>query len=156
MKFVIGLDGSGAAEAAEKVEALANSLQTKTQEVVNRLAERGVQLAKAYFQVPYDGDGSVSVDWEERGDCVTAVVATGQAVLFLEFGAGYMMGYGHPEPMGYGPGTYPGKGYWNNPNGWIYDHHKPRSYGNPPSAAMYTARKELATMIEQIAMEVFR
>lgn len=155
MKFTIGLDGSGAAEAAKKVEALADDLPRKSQELVNRLAQRGVQLAKAYFQVPYDGDGSVSVNWEERGASVTAVVATGNAVLFLEFGAGKMMGYGHPEPLDYGPGTYnPSSDKWKSPYGWYYARNQ-KSYGNPPSAAMYTARKEVGEMILEIAREIF-
>ena len=130
------------------------TLPQKTNLLVAELASIGAHLAGMYFNVPYDGDGDVSVTWEERGDGAAAVVAFGSAVLFLEFGAGYLMGYGHPEPMGYGPGTYnPGSSNWRNPNGWYYGTHENlhHSYGNPPSAAMYNARKELEQALVNIA-----
>ena len=121
-----------------------------------RLAELGVKKATAYFKVPYDGANDLDVTWESRGGNEVAVVATGSVVLFLEFGAGALMGYGHPDPMGFGPGTYnPDSNKWQSPSGWIYRHDKPRSYGNPPSAAMYNAHKEVEMEIASVAREVF-
>ena len=84
-----------------------------------------------------------------------AVVASGEGALFLEFGAGYLMGYGHPEPLGYGPGTYPGKGHWDDPNGWYYEHGK-KSYGNPPTAAMYNARKIIQQNLKDLAKGILQ
>ena len=127
----------------DSVEEYERRLTEKTNMIVSRLAQMGARTAGMYFKVPYDGEGDVSVTWEPRGDGVAAVVASGSIVLFLEFGAGYLMGSGHPEPMGYGPGTYnPTSNNWKNPNGWYYKRDT-KSYGNPPAAAMYQARKEL-------------
>jgi hypothetical protein len=131
-------------------------LEEKTSELVKRLADYGVEIADISFgSAPYDGVNDVKVDFEEYDEFTRAVVAAGNAVLFIEFGAGVTYGYGHPEPQGYGPGTYPGKGHWDDPNGWYYAHDK-RSYGNPPSASMYNARKQIEEDFTRIAQEVFR
>jgi hypothetical protein len=89
----------------------------------------------------------------EKRDGGYAVMANGQAVLFIEFGSG-LIGFGHPEPHGMGPGTYPGKGHWNDPNGWYYAHGK-KSHGNPPNMPMYTTVKELEQELERMVKEVF-
>lgn len=153
--YNIDLSASGIKDLQSGLKEYEKFLESKTEELCERLAEFGVQKATAYFKVPYDGNNDVFVKWKSRGKNQVAVLAVGQAVLFLEFGAGKMMGYGHPEPMGFGPGTYPGKGHWDDPNGWIYQHDRPRSYGNPPSAAMYNAHKEVGLEIERMAREVF-
>ena len=155
MKYTINIDGSGADEMLRGVRERQKWLEERTKEFAKRLAEYGVRLAKAYFLVPYDGNNDVTVTWEERGDFTTAVIATGEAVLFLEFGAGYMMGYGHPDVQGYGPGTYPGKGHWDDPRGWWIPGTGQHTYGNPPAAAMYNARKQVEEDLTTIAREVF-
>lgn len=139
------------------------ALDEKCQELIDRLAAEGVTRAQWRFDMAtYDGDGKVKVEAVPDGKLRTYVVATGDAVLFIEFGAGYLMGYGHPEPMGYGPGTYPGKGHWDDPNGWWLPKAvqeatgKKKSFGNPPAAAMYTTVKDLEERIAEIASEVFK
>lgn len=138
-------------------------MNRKAQELVTRLAQEGMEIARFTFDIAaYDGVKDVTVYIEPRGELRTAVVAVGQSVLFLEFGAGYLLGYGHPEPMGFGPGTYPGRGHWDNPNGWYLpkavqeatgiEH----SVGNAPSMGMYNAEKELEQRIQEIAAEVFK
>ena len=145
-------DGYGAI--VDSVAEFEQRLTDKTSRLVARLAQMGAQSASIGFNgASYDGDGSVNVTWEMRGENAAAVVAAGNAVLFIEFGAGYLMGYGHPDPMGYGPGTYnPSSPNWKNPNGWYYAHGK-KSYGNPPAAAMYNARKELEQNLVDLAKE---
>lgn len=132
-------------------------LEEKTSELVKRLADYGVEIADISFgSAKYDGVNDVKVDFEEYDEFTRAVVATGNAVLFIEFGAGVKYsGDKHPEPQGYGPGTYPGKGHWDDPNGWYYTHDK-KSYGNPPSSSMYKARKKIEDVFTRIAQEVFR
>lgn len=155
MKITIGIDGSGVEEAIRRVEQRQKWFEERTQELVRRLANYGATLARASFEgAAYDGVNDVKVDLDERGDKTVAVVAAGNAVLFIEFGAGKLLGYGHPDVQGYGPGTYPGKGHWDDPNGWYYAHGK-KSYGNPPSASMYNARKQVVEDLERIAKEVF-
>jgi hypothetical protein len=130
-------------------------VERKSSELASRLAEMGATKAEVNFSAAYyDGNYDVSVSVEERGKNSYAVVASGATVLFVEFGSG-LIGYGHPEPHGYGPGTYPSdKGHWSDPNGWWYAHGR-RSHGNPPSAAMYNAVKELEMELAQVVREVF-
>ena len=149
-RIVVNLD-DGYDAIVSSLEEYQQRLGEKGNLLVRTLAQMGTELAGHGFSgAAYDGSANVTVTWEERGDMAAAVVASGDAALFLEFGAGYLMGYGHPEPLGYGPGTYPGKGHWNDPNGWYYEHGK-KSYGNPPTAAMYNARKEIAINLKDLA-----
>ena len=156
MKYTINIDGSGADEMLRGVRERKKWLEERTQEFVKRLADYGEILASAAFSgAAYDGTNDVSVTIEERGDMAKAVVATGEAVLFIEFGAGSLLGYGHPDVQGYGPGTYPGKGHWDDPKGWWIPGTGQHTYGNPPAAAMYNARKQVEEDLTTIAREVF-
>lgn len=136
-------------------------LKAKADALVRALAEAGCNaVSVTYAGTPYTGPRDANVTVEERGEGKYAIVASGQTVLFVEFGAGVYLGGGHPNPMGYGPGTYPGVGHWDDPNGWYL----PKSalgrsgvhtYGNAPSAAMYHTAKSLRQMVTQAAMAVF-
>ena len=128
-------------------------LERKTKELCERLATMGAIRASANFGViKYDGHEDHSISVEKRGDGY-AVIASGSTVLFVEFGSG-LIGYGHPEAHGMGPGTYPGKGHWNDPDGWYYEHGK-KSYGNPPNMPMYSTVKDLERELARVAKEVF-
>lgn len=158
----VPLSDKGIDDLIKNLEEYKEWLKKKTQELVDRLAEQGKQAASFTFDIAvYDGKKDVSVKTEQRGDCVTAVIAYGSTALILEFGAGVTLGYGHPEPMGYGPGTYPGQKHAMDPKGWYLpkdvqkDAGTDHSVGNPPSMAMYNARKELEQDLERIAKEVF-
>lgn len=138
-------------------------INDKAQELVRRLADEGMRIAQFGFDIAvYDGVNDVKVTCEDRGEYVSAVIATGNAVLFIEFGAGYYLGYGHPEPMGYGVGTYPGQTHAFDPKGWYLpkavqeETGIKHSIGNPPSMAMYNTVKELEDRLQEIASEVFQ
>lgn len=132
-------------------------VQTKEDQLRLRLAQLGATVASIQFsRAIYNGSSDVSVRVDNTGS-VAVIYADGSAVAFLEFGAGAIYGYGHPEAgkFGTGPGTYPdGKGHWDDPNGWWYAHGE-HSYGNPPTAAMYEAREKIVEQLTQIAREVF-
>lgn len=98
---------------------------------------------------------------------------SGEDVLFLEFGAGILYSSASnplAAQMGYGPGTYPGKGHWNNPNGWFYYSEDPekiiarnssgrgiaKSYGNPAFNAMYNTAQELKDVLPNMVIEELR
>lgn len=139
--------------ASERLKAYYRRLDRKAREICNRLASIGaVRASLGFARAIYNGHNDVSITVEQI-DSGYRINADGEAVLFIEFGSGAMYGYGHPEPQGYGPGTYPGKGHWNDPNGWWYGHGQ-HSFGNPPSAAMYEAEQEVKRSIEQVAKEV--
>ena len=143
------------------LESYKRTLKVKADALVKALAEAGCEaVTVTYAGTRYTGPRDEKVTVEERGPGKYAIVASGQTVLFVEFGAGVYLGGGHPNPMGYGPGTYPGKGHWDDPNGWYL----PKStmgksgvhtYGNAPSAAMYHTAKSLREMVEQAAKAVF-
>lgn len=158
MKIRLSLNSNSAGAAIKTLNAYGDELERKGREICRRLAAYGELLASSAFEgAQYDGDKDVSVTVEERGNGY-AVIAGGQAVLFLEFGAGVTYGYGHPEPMGYGPGTYPptdpNHPHWDDPNGW-WTPGGQHTYGNAPSMAMYNAAKDMRAEIERVAREVF-
>lgn len=151
--YEINLSDKGIERLQKGLKSYEKWLEKKSKELCLRLAEMGAIRASANFGViKYDGheDHEISVEKRDGG---YAVVARGATVLFVEFGSG-LIGYGHPEPHDMGPGTYPGKGHWNDPNGWYYAHGK-KSYGNPPNMPMYATVKDLENELERVVREVF-
>ena len=147
-------DYASVSRATRRLDEYFADLVEKANTVCERLATIGAVRASLDFsRAIYNGtnDVSVSVEPIENG---YAIHARGNAVLFIEFGSGASYGYGHPEPEGYGPGTYPGKGHWDDPNGWWYGNNE-HSYGNPPAAAMYHAKQDVLQEVQRIADEVF-
>lgn len=134
-------DSASVQGAIQQLERLRSEQDNKMQEICLDIAQTGATRASLDFaRTPYDGnkDVSVSVDTIPFGARVTA---SGSSVLFLEYGSGVKYGYGHPEPNGYGPGTYnPLSNNWMNPNGWYYAHGQ-KSWGNPPAMAMWNAEQ---------------
>ena len=147
-------DYASVSRAQRRLDEYFADLIEKANTVCERLATIGAVRASLDFsRAIYNGTNDVAVTVEPI-DNGYAIHATGNAVLFIEFGSGASYGYGHPEPEGYGPGTYPGKGHWDDPNGWWYGSHE-HSYGNPPAAAMYHAKQDVINEVQRIADEVF-
>lgn len=147
---VRGLD-----EAIQALETYSSGIKQKVRELCRRLAQFGLLLAQVSYEgAAYDGTKDIQVTVEET-DNGYKIVASGAAVLFVEFGAGITYGYGHPQPGKYGPGTYPGEGHWDDPNGWWIPGTGEHTYGNPPSMTMYNTAKDIKGEIESIAREVF-
>ena len=140
-----------------------NGLKAKADALAKALADAGCNAVKvSYAGAHYTGPRDENVTVEPRGEGKYAIVASGETVLFVEFGAGVYLGGGHPQAdeFGYGPTTYPGQVHAADPNGWYL----PKSamgksgihtYGNAPSAAMYNTAKSLRAMVEQAAKAVF-
>ena len=138
----------------------------KATERTERLAMLGATVASLNFsRAIYNGinDVQLSVEQIENG---YKIVASGQAVAFIEFGSGARYGGSYPaeetevDPAITVPGSWSddvGKGHWNSPNGWYLPKDKGggHSYGNPPAMAMYYASKEIEDKIKNIAQEVF-
>lgn len=148
------------AAALRSVKDYQKSLVRKIDELCLRLAELGAtKVSLGYARAVYNGRKEISVSVERIPDGY-AIVANGESVLFVEFGAGATYGYGHPQAseFGMGPGTYPdGKGHWDDPNGWWIPREAGggHTYGNPPNPVMYETAKELRGKVLQIAREVF-
>lgn len=161
--MTITINGFDTASINSAINQLEQLREDKTQEACIRVAEYGAQRAQTTFSfASYDGVNDVKVVAEPTIGGAR-VRASGNAVLFIEYGAGAKHGYGHPRPQGYGPGTYPGKGHWNDPNGWIYggigsgkSRVPLRTWGNPPACAMYNAEQDMYYRAYELASEVFK
>ena len=111
-------DYASVSRAQRRLDEYFADLIEKANTVCERLATIGAVRASLDFsRAIYNGTNDVAVTVEPISNGY-AIHARGNAVLFIEFGSGASYGYGHPEPEGYGPGTYPGKGHWDDPNGW--------------------------------------
>lgn len=148
-----------------QVKKYQSSIGVKQKLLMKKLSEIGVEVAvSAFTEVPYDGEKDFSVDthWEDN---TLVIEATGDTVLFLEFGAGVFQPP-YPISTSYVRGEY-GQGKGKNKS-WTYYGTKGgtkvvevdgktvyRTYGNPPARAMYDASKEMRERILEIAKGVF-
>lgn len=165
------MTGEGSDEAIRAVEEYKRWLNDCCKRLVERLAAEGMDVAGAKFAVAqYDGTNDVEVAVDERGELTRAVVALGEAALFIEFGTGVYYPDDHPEkPQGIlGRGEY-GKGrgkqrtwgYYGDPGTNGVEKTKKNgntvvlTHGNPASQSMYGAARELEQRFKQIVAEVF-
>ena len=157
--YSIDLSASGIKELQSGLEDRQKWLSQKSEELCKRLADMGAVKASLNFsRAIYTGeeDHEITVEPIDGG---YSVRASGETVLFVEFGTG-LIGYGHPEDHGMTPGSYPGEGHWNDPNGWWIPRsknngHSLHTYGNPPNMPMYNAVKELELELARVVKEVF-
>lgn len=148
-----GFDPVSIRSAISELQAMQNKVERMGMSVCERLATLAATRASIeYARAPYNGVNDVVVV-AEPFDNGWRVRASGNAVLFIEYGSGATYGFGHPNPMGFGPGTYPGKGHWADPKGWWYGHGL-HSYGNPPAAAMYHAEQDVRSLAPSVVTEV--
>lgn len=151
--YNIDLSDSGIEELKNGLNDYLEWIEERSEELCKRLADMGAVSASLEFsRAIYSGDEDHVITVEKVDNNCYKVKASGETVLFVEFGTG-LIGYGHPEPHEMGPGTYPGKGHWNDPNGWYYGS-KQHTYGNPPNMPMYHTVKELELELERVAREV--
>lgn len=133
--------------------------------VAKRLAEMGATKASLYFsRAIYTGKEDHTLEVIDLGGGAYKVRASGETVLFVEFGTG-LMGGAHREARktGMTPGSYSdsiGKGHWDDPQGWWLPRNKTEgyathTYGNPANAPMYTTVKELELELERVVQEEF-
>ena len=151
-----------------KIEDLGNWQFDRAIVFADRLAQEGMEIASVKFsQAVYDGTNDVSVTVEPRGNNVRAVVATGGATLFIEFGAGVTYPDDHPEAgelgmkrgeYGQGHGKQHSWGYYGDPgtNGVLKEKKNGGfvviTHGNPANMPMYETLQDRLT---EIAKEVF-
>lgn len=139
-----GFDSASINAAIRQLQEQFSGKNEMIQDACMKVAEFGAKWAEGMYRSAEfpTGVNDVVVTAESTGDGAM-VRASGENVLFIEYGAGALRGYGHPEPNGYGPGTFnPLSDNWKNPNGWYYAHGR-KAYGNPPSAAMYYAEQAM-------------
>lgn len=170
-KVAITLSGRDIDHLIREVEDWKNWLLDRTTIFLGRLAQEGMEIASAKFeQAVYDGTNDVSVTVEPRGNNVRAVVATGRATLFIEFGTGVTYPDNHPEAgelgmkrgeYGQGHGKQQSWGYYGEPgtNGLLKEKKNGGfvviTHGTPANMPMYETIKELQDRLTDIAKEVF-
>ncbi|MBR5199351.1 MAG: hypothetical protein IKW20_05925 [Bacteroidales bacterium] len=166
----MGLSTSSIRDAISELKAFKASLEVKKNKLLERLGEIGAQEASVRFtSAMYDGvnDSHVSLKTTNNG---YAIVASGHAVAFIEFGAGVYYNpigpyYPQAKPEGIvGIGEYgDGKGkrhtwYYNGEpgtNGEVQENGAVKTHGNPAAMPMWYASEEMRSKIEKIAKEVF-
>lgn len=148
-----------------QVKKYQSSIDGKQRLLMKRLSDIGVEVSvSAFTAVPYDGekDFKVGTHWEDNK---LVIEATGDTVLFLEFGTGVFQPP-YPIATDYVRGEY-GQGKGKNES-WTYYGTKGgikiaergnktvyRTFGNPPARAMYDASKAMRERISEIAKGVF-
>ena len=154
-----------------EIESYTVWLKERSQVLLDRLAQAGVEVASARFaKAAYDGTNDASVSLETRGDGVRAVVAVGASVLFIEFGTGVTYPDNHPQAAelgmkrgeyGKGHGKQSSWGYYGDPgtNGVVKTKKDGSTvvitHGNPANMPMYETVKELEAILPDLVKEVF-
>lgn len=140
--------------AMQKLEAYKRQVEKKSNVLCERLAELGAKrVSIEYSKVEHlvTTNPMPTIEVQNDGD-VWKILADGEEAVFIEFGAGAMYGYGHPDPQGFGPGTYnPNSDNWKT--GWYYN--KQFTYGNTATAGMWKAKEDIKDNLKRIAEEVF-
>lgn len=101
--ITVSLNPSGIQKLIDALKAKKKWLEEKTEELVKELAEIGVQTASVKFaDAIYDGTNDVTVEKEQDGSLSAIVRASGDTVLFIEFGTGITYPDNHPEASALG------------------------------------------------------
>lgn len=154
------------------LERFKKNILNRVETLLTELAKEGVAVASVNFsQAQYDGDNDVTVTFEQRGESSVAVVATGNATLFIEFGTGINYPDNHPvaDEIGMYHGEY-GSKLGALPNGWRYKGNpgtngvvitdgknkgQVHTYGNPANMSMYLSEKDIEQKFSEIVKRVF-
>lgn len=153
------------------LEAYKKRLLAKTEQLLKELAKRGIKTAKERIQGTIgDSDKNVKVEVSDityaGNNVIMTISASGEDILFIEFGAGIFYNGGevdkspHPwgEEMGYVIGRYPKgrKGYslgrfmsWKTPSGET-------SMGTKASMPMLGAMETIYAELNDACRKVFK
>ena len=157
----VGLGEKGISQATQELKRYKQEFLRREKRLLEGLAEIGIREASVRFTTAmYDGTNDVSVTLDVINNGY-AIVAEGQAVAFIEFGAGvYHNGsepYPNPRPNGIvGIGDYgQGKGKLK---AWGYKNENDElviTRGNPAAMPMWYASEEIKNSVLKVVREVF-
>ena len=157
----VGLGEQGISRAIQELKRYKQEFLKREKRLLEGLAEIGLKEASVRFTTAmYDGTNDVSVTLDVINNGY-AIVAEGQAVAFIEFGAGvYHNGsepYPNPRPNGIvGIGEYgQGKG---KQKAWGYKNENDElviTRGNPAAMPMWYASEEIKNSVLKVVREVF-
>lgn len=178
-KISVRLNSQSISEAIRQVEDYRKRVDSLGDRMARKLADLGYTVAYGVMSGHvFSGETIESLEVKEEGEGKYTLYAASQALLFFEFGAGARYGGGYPwddanwvtNPH-YGPGTYPGAGHWDDPNGWWFPTDDPRliikrsektgqgwghSYGNKPYMPFYKAGKAMRDDLVRVAKECLK
>lgn len=158
----VGLGEDEIERAIRELKHYKQAFLDREKRLIEGLAKIGLKEASVRFTTAmYDGTNDVSVRLDETINGYV-IVAEGQAVAFIEFGAGvYHNGsepYPNPRPTGIvGIGEY-GKGHGKR-KAWGYldeNNELVITRGNPAAMPMWYASEEIKSSILKVVREVFR
>lgn len=184
MKIEIGLSPSSIRKAIEQIKEYRESLDAKCEEFVKKLADYGVERAKAYvvsLDAVFEGELLGSIHAEEKNNAeegcfAMAVKADSEHAIFVELGTGDLgvsrknavnagKEYIGNMPSGYVYGggtsgkklTKPFKGHKAGAYGWFYFKNGEWWFceGMESRPFMYNASVDMREQIEILAKEVF-
>lgn len=160
-KITITLDDKSISNAIKELNRYKKWVDEKTKLLIEKLAIIGAHEASVRFaSAMYDGDNDVAVEVgpTENGWVITA---SGEAVCFIEFGAGVYHNpsepYPNPRPdgvvgigeYGQGKGKRQAWGYYDEAGNLVI------TRGNPAAMPMWYATTEMEREVLRIAKEVF-
>jgi hypothetical protein len=155
------LSASSIGDAVRELKAYRDSLEQREKQFLEELANIGVHEASVRFTTAmYDGmnDSEVTLETIEHG---YRIVAKGQAVAFIEFGAGVYHNSSEPYPKprpdgivgigeyGHGRGKQSAWGFRDESGELVI------TRGNPAAMPMWYASEEMRNSILKIARRVF-
>ncbi len=168
-KYSATLSGRSFRALAEKVRKYREWLESKTEELVDALAQAGYDSIQSDLEFHEDTGATLdSMEWLSEGGnglYKVSIRVTSDAILFLEFGSGTVGRDAAQHPLagekGYGAGTFPGKGHWDDPNGWIYYNAQKGNQmgwtkGQVASMPMFKGSMAIKRDVERIVREVFK
>lgn len=155
------LDSQDIERAIKELKQFKQEFLKKEKRLLEGLAEIGLKEASVRFTTAmYDGTNDVSVKLDETNNGYV-IVADGNAVAFIEFGAGVYHNtsepYPNPRPQGIvGIGEY-GKGKGKQ-KAWGYKDENDElviTRGNPAAMPMWYASEEIKKSVTRVVKEVF-
>ena len=160
MKIDISLSASGIAKAASELRKYAESLQPKSEKLIRKLGEKGVEYANLHLIHDDTGATRESIQYVQEG--LAGTLSAGGAAVWIEFGTGVIANAGNsPHPKRdeagmvawgeYGEGQ--GKGEW-----YFYSHYFgwTKTKGIPMNPFMYSAAQDMRNDLVDTAREVFK
>ena len=161
MKITMELSAKSVGEAIKQLRQYEKHLDEKVDELCRRLAEEGVEAAKA--NVPVDtGWLQSGISVERVGDKDYLVVSAGKYAAFVEFGTG-VVGQGSyagelPSGYTYNDGQTPAAHDPMDPDAWFYyDAYgvRRRTKGHAAQPYMLDTAEYIRASVMEIAKEVF-
>lgn len=137
-----------------RLDKLKTAIETDVPKTIERfVSEQTTKVMSGFASAQYDGTNDVSVTME-TGNKTWRIVASGESVLFIEYGSGIT----YPHTSGFGNySSYP-PASWSATHGkWLVDPKLSQfggkwrirrhfwTYGNPSANVMYDSHKTLRT-----------